>query len=130
MAALPLRLNHKNTPEKNTMSSELIRNVTDASFDNDVLGAGVPVLVDFWAAWCVPCRQIAPLLDDLAEVYRGRVQIVKLNVDENRKVAAELGIRGIPTLILFKNGQPAGTLVGARGKAQIQELIDLILAAD
>ena len=106
------------------MSSELIKHTSDASFDVDVLGSDMPVLVDYWAEWCGPCKMIAPLLDEVSKVYDGRLQIAKMNVDENRDVPAKFGIRGIPTLMLFKGGQLAATKVGALNKAQLTAFID------
>jgi len=106
------------------MSSDLIKHTSDASFDNDVLQSEKPVLVDYWAEWCGPCKTIAPLLDDLAKVYDGRLQIAKMNVDENRDVPAKYGIRGIPTLMLFKGGQLAATKVGALSKSQLTAFLD------
>ena len=104
--------------------SQSIKNVSDASFSEDVLQSDLPVLVDYWAAWCGPCKAIAPILDEIAEQYAGRVTIAKLNVDENPETAAKFGIRGIPTLMLFKNGQPTETKVGALSKTQLQEFLD------
>jgi thioredoxin 1 len=101
------------------MSSELIKHITDASFDADVLKSETPVLVDYWAEWCGPCKMIAPILDETAKELGGMLQIAKLNVDENRDVPAKYGIRGIPTLMLFKDGQLAATKVGALSKAQL-----------
>ncbi len=106
------------------MSSHLIKHVSDASFDTDVLKSDTPVLVDFWAEWCGPCKMIAPILDELAAPYEGKMQIAKVNVDENRDIPAKFGIRGIPTLILFKNGQVAATKVGALSKAQLTSFLD------
>jgi len=106
------------------MSSELIKHVSDASFDGDVIQSGKPVLVDYWAEWCGPCKMIAPILDDVSKEYDGKLQIAKMNVDENREVPAKFGIRGIPTLMLFKNGQLAATKVGALSKAQLTAFID------
>ena len=106
------------------MSSELIKHVSDASFDNDVLKSGKPVLVDYWAEWCGPCKMIAPILDEAAAQYGDRLQIAKMNVDENRDIPAKYGIRGIPTLMLFKNGELAATKVGALTKAQLTAFID------
>jgi len=97
---------------------------TDASFEADVLKSEVPVLVDFWAEWCGPCRMVAPILDDLSKEYAGRLKIVKVNVDENSVSAATYGVRGIPTLLLFKNGQVIETKVGALPKGQLAALID------
>ena len=110
------------------MSSELIKHTSDASFDTDVLKAGKPVLVDYWAEWCGPCKMIAPILDEVSKDYDGRLQIAKMNVDENRDVPAKFGIRGIPTLMLFKDGQLAATKVGAMSKAQLTAFIDQQLA--
>ena len=106
------------------MASDLIKHVSDASFDQDVLKSSTPVLVDFWAEWCGPCKMIAPILDDVANGYQGKLQIAKMNVDENRDIPAKFGIRGIPTLMLFKDGQLAATKVGALSKAQLTEFID------
>ena len=110
------------------MASELIKHVSDASFEADVLKAGTPVLVDYWAEWCGPCKMIAPILDEVAGAYQGKLQIAKMNVDENREIPAKFGIRGIPTLMLFKNGQLAATKVGAMSKAQLTAFIDQQLA--
>jgi thioredoxin 1 len=106
------------------MASDLIKHVSDTSFQTDVLDAKTPVLVDFWAEWCGPCKMIAPILDDVAGTYSGKLQISKMNVDENREVPAKFGIRGIPTLMVFKNGQLAATKVGALSKAQLTAFID------
>jgi thioredoxin 1 len=106
------------------MSSELIKHISDASFEADVLQSGKPVLVDYWAEWCGPCKMIAPILDETAKEYGERLQITKMNVDENRDVPAKFGIRGIPTLMLFKNGQLAATKVGALSKAQLAQFLD------
>ena len=106
------------------MSSELITHTSDASFDSDVLKASTPVLVDYWAEWCGPCKMIAPILDDVSKDYIGKLRIAKMNVDENRDIPAKYGIRGIPTLMLFKDGQLAATKVGALSKAQLTAFID------
>ncbi|MBV8470158.1 MAG: thioredoxin TrxA [Burkholderiaceae bacterium] len=106
------------------MSSELIKHISDASFEADVIQSDTPVLVDYWAEWCGPCKMIAPILDDVSKSYEGRVQIAKMNVDENREVPAKFGIRGIPTLMLFKSGQLAATKVGALNKAQLTSFLD------
>jgi len=106
------------------MSSELIKHISDASFEADVLQASKPVLVDYWAEWCGPCKMIAPILDEVSKDYSERLQITKMNVDENREVPAKFGIRGIPTLMLFKDGQLAATKVGALSKAQLTAFLD------
>ncbi|HWP18722.1 MAG TPA: thioredoxin TrxA [Burkholderiaceae bacterium] len=106
------------------MSSELIKHISDASFEADVLQSDTPVLVDYWAEWCGPCKMIAPILDEVAKDYDGRLRIAKMNVDENRQVPARFGIRGIPTLMLFKGGQLAATKVGALSKAQLTAFLD------
>jgi thioredoxin 1 len=96
------------------------KTVTDTSFQSDVLDAPGPVLVDFWAEWCGPCRMIAPALEELSTELDGRVTIAKLNIDDNPDVPARYGVRGIPTMILFKNGEPAATKVGAAPKSALQ----------
>ena len=110
------------------MASDLIKHITDTSFEADVLQADKPVLVDYWAEWCGPCKMIAPILDEVATAYEGKLQIAKMNVDENRDIPAKFGIRGIPTLMLFKDGQLAATKVGALSKAQLTAFIDQQLA--
>ncbi|OOS24183.1 thioredoxin [Moraxella pluranimalium] len=101
-----------------------IINATDASFDADVLNSDKVVLVDFWAAWCGPCKAIAPVLEELAEDYAGRVQIVKVDVDANPESAARFGIRSIPTLFVFKNGERVDAVVGGRPKSEFAALLD------
>jgi len=110
------------------MASDLIKHVSDASFQADVLDATAPVLVDFWAEWCGPCKMIAPILDEVAGTYQGKIQVAKVNVDDNRDVPAKFGIRGIPTLMVFKDGQLAATKVGAMSKSQLTAFIDQQLA--
>ncbi|ARP76140.1 thioredoxin [Bordetella genomosp. 6] len=107
-----------------TIMSEQIKNVSDASFEADVLKSGQPVLVDYWAAWCGPCKMIAPILEEVASEYAGRLTVAKLNVDENQDTAAKYGVRGIPTLMLFKDGQAAATKVGALSKSQLTAFLD------
>jgi thioredoxin 1 len=111
-------------PQGSFMSSELIKHISDASFEADVLKSDKPVLVDYWAEWCGPCKMIAPILDETAKEYGERLQIAKMNVDDNRDVPAKFGIRGIPTLMLFKDGQLAATKVGALSKAQLTAFLD------
>ena len=110
------------------MASDLIKHISDASFESDVLQAGKPVLVDYWAEWCGPCKMIAPILDEVSETYKDKLQVAKMNVDENRDIPAKFGIRGIPTLMLFKDGQLAATKVGAMSKAQLTAFLDQQLA--
>ncbi len=104
--------------------SENIVTITDDSFESDVLKSSIPVLVDYWAEWCGPCKVIAPVLDDVAAEYAGRVKVAKLNIDQNPKTPPRYGIRGIPTLMLFKNGQVEATKVGALSRSQIGVFID------
>jgi thioredoxin 1 len=101
-----------------------IKHVSDASFEQDVLKAESPVLVDYWAEWCGPCKMIAPILDEIARDYEGRLQVAKVNVDENNATASKYGIRGIPTLMLFKNGAQVATKVGALSKSQLTLFLD------
>ena len=104
--------------------SEAIKKVTDASFEADVLKAPLPVLVDYWAEWCGPCKMIGPLIDESASSYEGRLTVAKLNVDENGKTPSTYHVRGIPTLMLFKDGQPVATRVGALSKSQLTAFIE------
>ena len=104
--------------------AEHIHYVTDDTFDPEVLQSSTPVLVDYWAEWCGPCKMIAPILDEVAGDYKGRLTVAKLNVDENQTTPAKYGIRGIPTLMLFKNGAVVGTKVGALSKSQLTAFID------
>jgi thioredoxin 1 len=104
--------------------SELVTEVSDANFEKDVLQCEQPVLVDFWAAWCAPCRMLAPTVEAVAEKYEGNARVVKLNVDENPAVSQRYGIKGIPTLILFKGGKEEERVVGATSKDAISRMID------
>ena len=104
--------------------SELIVHTTDASFESDVLQSDIPALVDFWAAWCGPCKMIAPILDEIAGEYADRLKICKLDIDANQGTPPKYGIRGIPTLMLFKNGEVEATKVGALSKSQLQAFLD------
>ena len=104
-----------------------IQQVSDSSFDGDVLKAAVPVLIDFWAPWCGPCRAIAPIVEELASEYDGKLKIVKMNVDDNPQTPAQYGVRGIPNLILFKGGEVKQQIVGAVPKAQLVKAIDAIV---
>ena len=103
--------------------TENLLHVTDASFDNDVLQSDIPAFVDFWAAWCGPCKMIAPLLDEISEDYAGKLKVCKMDVDSNQELAVQYGVRSIPTLIIFKNGEVSSTQIGAISKQQLEEFI-------
>ena len=105
------------------MTNQIIH-TSDASFEQEVLQSAVPVLVDYWAEWCGPCKMIAPILDEVAKEYEGRIKVAKLNIDENQNTPPKYGIRGIPTLMLFKNGNVEATKVGALSKSQLTAFID------
>jgi len=107
--------------------SEHVIEVTDASFEQEILQSPVPALVDFWASWCAPCRMIGPVVEELAGEYSGRLKVAKMNVDDNASTPTQYGIRGIPALLFFKNGQVVEQVVGAVPKAQVVSLIDKVL---
>jgi thioredoxin 1 len=104
------------------------KEVNDASFEQEVLKAPRPVLVDFWAPWCGPCRMVAPIVEDLAEEYDGKVNFVKLNTDDNPVTASSYGIRSIPTLLIFRGGQPVGQIIGFRPKSDLRRRLDAVIA--
>lgn len=104
-----------------------LTNITDDSFENDVVKASAPVLVDYWAEWCAPCKQIAPALEEIAKEMDGRMAVAKMNIDENPTTPTKFGVRGIPTLMLFKDGQVASTKVGALPKSKIMEWIESVI---
>lgn len=105
------------------MASENVQTVVDGDFEAKVLGSDQPVLVDFWATWCAPCRAIAPSLDELADAYKGQVRIVKLNVDENQDVPQQYGVRSLPTLLMFKGGKVVDQIVGAVPKSKLEDAV-------
>ena len=109
------------------MASDLIKHISDSSFESDVLKADKPVLVDYWAEWCGPCKMIAPILDEVSESYKDKLQIAKMNVDENRDIPAMFGSRGIPTLMLFKDGKVAATKIGALPKGALYQWVESVL---
>jgi len=104
--------------------TDRILDVTDDTFEEEVLNSSEPVLVDYWASWCAPCKMIAPLLEEIAEEYAGKIKIAKLDIDQNRAVTERFKVRGIPTLMLFKGGEPEATKVGAVSKSQLTVFID------
>jgi len=110
------------------MANELVNHVTDANFDQEVLKSEQAVLIDFWAPWCAPCRAIAPLIDELAGEYAGRLKVVKLNVDDNPETPARYGVRGIPNLLIIKSGQVKEQIVGAVPKSHLVRAVDSALA--
>ncbi len=103
------------------------REVADATFEQEVLKSTKPVLVDFWAPWCGPCRMVAPIVEELAEEYDGKVEFVKVNTDDNPNTAVKYGIRSIPTLLVFKGGEPVGQIVGFRPKSDLKERLDAVV---
>ena len=109
------------------MSGETVIHINEGTFDAEVLKSGQPALVDFWAPWCGPCRAIAPVLDELAEEYKGKVKVAKINVDENRKLAGDHGVMSIPTMILFKDGKVVDKLIGLVPKDRLKALMDKVL---
>ena len=109
--------------EANAVSDQIV-SVTDATFDAQVLKSGLPVLVDYWAEWCGPCRMIAPILDKVADEYAGRLTVAKLNIDQNPETPRQYGVRGIPTLMIFRGGDVAGTKVGALSASQLKAFIE------
>ena len=104
--------------------NENIINVTDSTFDNEVIKSELPVLLDYWAEWCGPCKMIAPILDDIANEYVGKIKVAKINIDDNPNTPAKFGVRGIPTLMIFKSGSIEATKVGALSKSQLSTFID------
>jgi thioredoxin 1 len=117
------KLNTLSLTEEAPMASDAVLTLTDANFDRDVLQSELPVLVDFWATWCAPCKAIAPLIDSVANEYVGKVKVGKVNVDDNQSTPGKYGVRGIPTLILFKDGKVVDQVVGAVPKSQLDALI-------
>jgi thioredoxin len=106
--------------------NENLCHVTDGDFDQQILKSDIPALVDFWAAWCGPCRTVGPVVEELAGEYKGKIKVAKLDVDSNKEVASKYGVRGIPTLMLFKDGQVVDQIVGAVPKSRIKELLDKV----
>ncbi|MEC7240886.1 MAG: thioredoxin [Myxococcota bacterium] len=117
----------KNTQKESFMSNEHVFNVSDAEFQSMVLDSETPVLVDFWATWCAPCKAIAPVLDQLADEYGGKFKVAKVDIDQNRAIAMKYNIRSIPTLVLIKGGEAIGSITGAVPKPRLAELVDRAL---
>jgi len=117
----------KNTEKGAFMPSDNVFNVNDAEFQNKVLDSDTPVLVDFWATWCAPCKAIAPVLDQLANEYQGKFKVAKVDIDQNRAIAMKYNVRSIPTLVMIKNGEAIGSITGAVPKLRLAELVDRAL---
>jgi thioredoxin 1 len=120
----PGRIGHPTSKSGASPMSEHVHYISDDSFEQEVLQAGVPVLVDYWADWCGPCKMISPILDEVAKEYSGKLKVCKLNIDENQATPPKFGIRGIPTLMIFKNGNVEATKVGALSKSQLTAFVD------
>jgi thioredoxin 1 len=132
MASTPMPFRETRTPAPRAQTEDImsdhIQHVTDDSFDPEVLQSQLPVLVDYWAEWCGPCKMVAPILEEVAKDYSGRLKIAKLDIDSNDKMAARFGVRGIPTLMLFENGAVTAQKVGALSKSQLTAFLDSHLA--
>ena len=109
------------------MASEKVLHLTDSDFEETIKNSATPVLVDFWAEWCGPCRRIAPIIDELAAQYEGKLSVAKVNIDEHQDAATQFGVSSIPTLIIFKNGEVAGTKVGALSRSQLAAFVDSVI---
>jgi thioredoxin 1 len=128
MRGAELNLNPTGEPREVAMASEKVVHVTDATFDQEVIKSATPVLVDFWAPWCGPCRAIAPMVDELAGQYEGRLKVVKVNVDDNPQAPARYGVRGIPNLLILKGGEVKDQILGAVPKQQLVKAVDNAIA--
>ena len=107
--------------------SDKIIHISDSTFEDEVLNSDIPIIVDYWAEWCGPCKMIAPILDEIADEYKGKLTVAKLNIDENQETPQKYAVRGIPTLMIFKDGEVAGTKVGALSKSQLSAFIDSVI---